>query len=182
VRVPDGAGLGTAKLTMSFDGWKDGRVASAAGTIRVEAALPKGMKDGVNPPSEAVKKDLDAFQGDWEVEWIEIDGKRTRWRKGVLAFRGTKRLTRKEGSDKYEAGGSFKIDPSCTPKTIDFMNPSAKSKDDRIEGIYQIQGDTMLWCVYTGEGVKNRPLEFRTKPGSKNMLVKLRRIKVKKGQ
>jgi hypothetical protein len=44
-----------------------------------------------------VKKDLDALRGEWEVDWIEVAGRRAERRKGVLAFRGKQRLTRKAG-------------------------------------------------------------------------------------
>jgi hypothetical protein len=35
VRVPDEVGTGVAKMTMSFDAWKEGRVAPATVDIRV---------------------------------------------------------------------------------------------------------------------------------------------------
>jgi hypothetical protein len=45
VRVPDDAGLGTAKLTLSFDDWKEGRVASATVEMPVvDAAVKKNTK------------------------------------------------------------------------------------------------------------------------------------------
>jgi uncharacterized protein (TIGR03067 family) len=128
------------------------------------------------PPAAPVKKGLDAFQGEWEVQWIEVEGTKHDWRKGVLAFRGKQRLSRKHDGKEYEKLGSIEIDPSCDPKVIDFHPAWAKNKDDRTEGIYKIDGDVMFWCVSIAEGEKNRPLEFRTKAGSKTMLVKLRRL------
>jgi uncharacterized protein (TIGR03067 family) len=132
---------------------------------------------GAAPPQAApLKKGLDAFQGEWRVEWIEVEGTRHDWRKGVLAFRGEQRLSRAQGGKEYEKIGSIEIDPSCDPKVIDFHPAWAKSKDDRTEGIYKIDGEVMFWCVSIAEGERNRPLEFRTKAGSKTMLVKLRRL------
>jgi uncharacterized protein (TIGR03067 family) len=128
---------------------------------------------GGHPRGDLVRKELDAFQGEWKVEWIELGGKRIEWRKSILAFRGKQRLTRQDEEIKYKDGGTLEIDPRCSPKTIDFING-----DDRKEGIYKIQGDTMLWCVYEGDG-KNRPLAFRTEPGSRTILIKLSRIKMK---
>jgi len=121
-----------------------------------------------------VKKGLDAFQGEWEVEWIETDGVRHEWRKGVLAFCGKQRLTRKYEEKEYKAGGSFEIDPACDPKVIDLING-----DDRKEGVYKIDGDKMYWCVYEGPG-KKRPVEFRAVAGSNTVLIKLTRLKAKK--
>jgi hypothetical protein len=45
VRVPDEAGLGKAKVTFSFDGWKDGRVAPSTIELPVVAA-PGKKADG----------------------------------------------------------------------------------------------------------------------------------------
>ena len=28
-------------------------------------------------------------------------------------------------------------------------------------GVYKIDGDTMEWCCYTEDGIKQRPTEFR---------------------
>jgi uncharacterized protein (TIGR03067 family) len=126
-----------------------------------------------DPSTDRVKEELKAFQGEWEVEWIETDGVRQEWRKGVLAFRGKQRLTRKYEEQEYKKGGSFEIDPAGDPKVIDLING-----DDRKEGIYKIDGDTMYWCVYEGPG-KQRPLEFRADAGSKNVLIRLTRFKAK---
>jgi hypothetical protein len=45
VRVPDEAGLGMAKVTLSFDSWKEGRVVPATVEMRVvDAESKKGTK------------------------------------------------------------------------------------------------------------------------------------------
>ena len=41
MRVPDDAGLGKAKVTFSFDAWKDGKVAPSTVELPVVAAKPK---------------------------------------------------------------------------------------------------------------------------------------------
>jgi hypothetical protein len=41
VRVPEEAGLGTAKITMSFPEWKEGQVAPATVEMRVVEAEPR---------------------------------------------------------------------------------------------------------------------------------------------
>jgi hypothetical protein len=45
VRVPDDAGLGKAKVTFSFDAWKDGRVAPSTIELPV-VAKPAKKADG----------------------------------------------------------------------------------------------------------------------------------------
>jgi hypothetical protein len=44
VRVPDEAGLGTAKVTYSFDSWKQGAVAPS--TIELPVVKPEPEKKG----------------------------------------------------------------------------------------------------------------------------------------
>jgi hypothetical protein len=44
VRVPDEAGLGKAKLTFSFDAWKEGKV--ARGTAELPVVRPQPPKKG----------------------------------------------------------------------------------------------------------------------------------------
>ena len=46
MRVPDEAGLGKAKVTFSFDGWKGGRVAPSTIELPVVAAKPEAKADG----------------------------------------------------------------------------------------------------------------------------------------
>jgi hypothetical protein len=41
VRVPEGAGLAKAKVTFSFDAWKEGRVAPSTVEIPVRKPEPK---------------------------------------------------------------------------------------------------------------------------------------------
>jgi hypothetical protein len=46
-----------------------------------------------------------------------------------------------------------------------------------MEGIYKIEGDTMVWCCYTGEGVKQRPQEFRAPRGWDGTVYHMTRVK-----
>jgi hypothetical protein len=43
VRVPEEAGLGKAKITLSFPDWKEGRVAPATYEVTVVDAEPKSV-------------------------------------------------------------------------------------------------------------------------------------------
>jgi hypothetical protein len=42
VRVPDEAGVGTAKVTFSFDAWKEGKVAPS--TVEIPVVKPEAAK------------------------------------------------------------------------------------------------------------------------------------------
>src|SRR5207244_11981360 len=60
--------------------------------------------------------------------------------------------------------GTFKIDVSKKPKTIDLIFTEGPEKGKTNYGIYELEGDTYKLCIDMGG--KNRPKEFGTKPGS----------------
>jgi uncharacterized protein (TIGR03067 family) len=78
-----------------------------------------------------------------------------------------------------KALASFELDPSTNPKTIDLksLQKDDGSKGEVSEGIYKIDGDTFVTCLYFGQGVKQRPLEFVTKAGSKLIIYGWKRAK-----
>ena len=66
--------------------------------------------------------------------------------------------------------GTYKLDTTTNPKTIDVVTELDTSK-----GIYRLEGDSLKICgVSTGE---DRPAEFTTKPGTKQVLFVLKRQK-----
>src|SRR6516162_5990320 len=122
---------------------------------------------------KAKAKDLAAFQGDWRVTWIEQDGEKTELDEdAVYTIKGNKWLKGKQ------AISSIVIDPSCTPKLLDLTRLIDDAKKGvKMEGIYKIDGDTMVWCCYTGEGTKQRPLEFRAPRGWDGTVYHMARVK-----
>ncbi len=125
----------------------------ALGPLATTGGAGKNSKD----------KDLAAMQGDWALAWLERRGEKIPIeRPAILTIRGKKYLYGKRELL------SLKIDPGFSPKLIDLtiLAPEDEAKGTTLEGIYKIEGDTMVWCFYAGEGVKQRPLEFRTAPGS----------------
>jgi uncharacterized protein (TIGR03067 family) len=59
--------------------------------------------------------------------------------------------------------GTFKLDPTKTPKSIDVTFPPAegKKKDQTLEGIYKFDGDTLEICFKSINGNGKRPNEFK---------------------
>jgi uncharacterized protein (TIGR03067 family) len=96
---------------------------------------------------DAGKKELQLFQGSWEPVFIRNpDGKEAgdEELKAIrLVVKGNEfTLTAKDMS----ISGTFAIDPSQTPKTIDFVLADRKSADEKFRGVYAIQGERRLSC------------------------------------
>lgn len=65
--------------------------------------------------------------------------------------------------------GTYKIDSTKSPKTIDFIVESGPDKGKTQLGIYEIKNDTLTFCV-TKAGSETRPDSFEAKTGSSQTL------------
>lgn len=104
-------------------------------------------------------KDLAVMQGEWKSVWVERDGDRvmvTRdWRHVI---RGNKFYS--NGSDK--PGFSLKVQPKFTPKLLDLtvLAEGVPDYGQTREGLYRIEGDTLLLCWSLKTGGRERPLSL----------------------
>ena len=125
----------------------------------------------------ADKKDKEKLQGTWTAVSSEKEGKEDAEAKGhVLIFEGDKFSVKKD--DKVIIRGTFKIDASKTPKTMDMKITEGpeKDKDKTAKSVYTLDGDDLTWCV-AEPGSDERPEKLATKEGDKHMLVKFKREK-----
>jgi uncharacterized protein (TIGR03067 family) len=89
------------------------------------------------------KKDKEKLQGTWTLTQIEIGGKKVDVPEGKgmqLVFSGDK-VTAKGGL-KGDEDGSYTIDASKKPKQITLMKKGGGA-DDTMQGIYEIEGNTL---------------------------------------
>ncbi len=120
-------------------------------------------------------KDLDKLQGTWVRVSVVRDGKEVpadQFKNSKLTIQGDK-YTLDEGKDKRS--GTFKVDASKTPHTLDIISDAGPNKGKTLKGIYKIEGDTFTYCV-AGPG-KDRPTEFSSKEGSGHTLLVNKREK-----
>lgn len=122
-----------------------------------------GAGDGASP-EDAVKKDLQQFQGTWQAVSIQrADGRQAskdEVQNTRLVVEGNKfTLTGKD----YTISGTFTINPAKTPKAIDVLLTATDGSESRFPGIYQIQGNTRKSC-FALPG-KERPTQFVTEKG-----------------
>jgi uncharacterized protein (TIGR03067 family) len=81
-------------------------------------------------------------------------------------------MTRGEAKPVYQA--TFQIDPTKSPKTIDYTQIiESKTQGRIIPGIYEIEGDTLRVCRTTGSNV--RPTEYSAAARSGHVLLVLKR-------
>lgn len=125
----------------------------------------------------ADKKDKEKLQGTWTAVSGEKEGKDDpEAKEHALVFEGDK-FTVKRG-DKVVVRGTFKIDASKSPKTMDIEISEGPEdvKGKTAKAIYALDGDGLAWCV-AEPGSGDRPEKLATKEGVKHMLVKLKREK-----
>jgi uncharacterized protein (TIGR03067 family) len=97
--------------------------------------------------ADVPKGDLQLFQGTWEPvfmknpEGVESGAEELKSVRLVVTGNDFTLMT-KEAS----ISGTFTIDPSKFPKTIDFRLAGNKPTDERFQGIYEIQGERRLSC------------------------------------
>jgi uncharacterized protein (TIGR03067 family) len=130
-------------------------------TLLLWAALLPNAADA--PATDSDAADLAKMQGDWMVASLTNDGIKLSNDEAQTLFRTVKgnRFTIFRFSKPLNQG-TFKIDATKKPKTIDSMGSKPNSKP--ILGIYEFNGDTLKICNAL-PGMP-RPTDFEAKPGS----------------
>ena len=141
--------------------------------------LAVGVLLAADAPKDDAQKDQEALQGTWRPVSSEQGGKdQTDEAKDHTLTFEKDTFTVKKG-DEVRIKGTFKVDPSKKPKTIDMTITEGRKEQDNgkeLHGIYELTKDGLKWC--TGEpGETDRPTEFATKEGAKHLLVSFQKEK-----
>ncbi len=139
--------------------------------------------EATGPPTKKAgkaKSDAEAILGDWEVASIEMEGKKQVGGAAARIMAKTWTFTAKslvihKGKEERESGSV--LHPGRKPKAIDVVprdGPPAE-KGTRFEQVYALDGDTLKICAGL-PGNTARPKEVATKPGSRTLLIVLRRL------
>ncbi len=125
------------------------------------------------PPGDAAKKELDRFQGTWQLLSAETNGEKAPEErvKQIRAVIEASKHTVYFGDKKVADGIPFQLDPTTNPKSVTDTLPDGST----IKGIYELDGDTLKSCV-AAPG-KDRPKEFTAKAGSGQTLRTFTRVK-----
>jgi uncharacterized protein (TIGR03067 family) len=121
------------------------------------------------------KDDQKKLQGKWILTSAVINGNEVPKDqvKGELVFKGDKYSYTSGDGQKGE--GTFKIDPSKKPRTMDAVPADGPVKGQTVEEIYEVDGDTLKLCLVAPGG--KRPTDFKAEAGSGRMLFTYKRAK-----
>jgi uncharacterized protein (TIGR03067 family) len=114
---------------------------------------------------DPASKQMAQLQGEWTMVSGEIDGQAL-----PAEFVKTGKRTATGDEVTIVIGGrvffkaKFSVDPTQTPKTIDYAMTEGPTKGKKQLGIYELKGDTVKFCFGAPGG--ERPKEFTTTPGS----------------
>jgi uncharacterized protein (TIGR03067 family) len=129
-------------------------------------------------PDDANKNDLDKMQGDWAALSMINDGARASDDEAQCLFRTVKGQNHTLYLfSKPLISGTFKIDATKNPKTIDVKTTKGLGQGTTILGIYKLEGDR--WSICNAGPGKERPKDFTATKGSGHTLVVWEREKKK---
>jgi uncharacterized protein (TIGR03067 family) len=133
-------------------------------------ALQGGEDAKEKAKKEAVQKELQRLEGTWQCRWVGRNGQKFEAQDDPIIIKGGKWFVGEK------AVASFTIDTTTSPKLID-LTDLLEAKGLKAEGIYKLDGDQFVICLHANEGVRQRPLEFVTEPGSEKFLFWFERVK-----
>jgi uncharacterized protein (TIGR03067 family) len=119
----------------------------------------------------------DPAAGKWVVESVTVNGKANNALKGAVREQadGKYTLTPTKDSPAKPTTGTYTIDATKSPITID-MKPTGGNYDGKtLLGIVKIEGDTLTACF--AEPGKDRPTKFESPEGGSTILVVHKKVK-----
>jgi uncharacterized protein (TIGR03067 family) len=136
-----------------------------------EPRTPRGPARAASPG--LTRSDLDKLAGTWRIEssaWNGVEDPEVA-KSVTILFRGDKFIVvDRDGNRQQE---TITLMPARNPKAIDC---TSKGSGQPAPGIYSLEGDTFKWCSAGGAN-KSRPTEFSSRPGSRQSLMVLRRVR-----
>ena len=124
------------------------------------------MKADAKPTPDPIAEEIKKLQGTWKQIACEKDGVADQVDEFGLEPKSTFTddtyvVTLTDGTIAIK--GTFKLDPTREPKTIDWMDTFGEDAGKTFPAIYSLEGDRLIFCA-ADEG-QERPTEFRTRLG-----------------
>ena len=112
--------------------------------------------------ADAIKAELKRFEGTWKFESMVFEGKavpKSSFKDSRMTCEGDRFTTK--GNESAE--GTFAVDPTARPKTIDIAIATKDGGSVKILGLYTLEGDTYTIC--SGYPGKPRPTDLAAGSG-----------------
>jgi len=148
-----------------------------AGVVTLLAAGLLLIGAGWLTADDKAEKDQEALQGMWQPETLNQAGQAApaEQLKEITFVIKDNTYSISMGGKELE-NGTFKLDSSKKPKTIDFEIQSGNDKGKKQSGIYELEGDTFKLCLaFPGES--DRPKELVAKADTKTIYSVFKRQK-----
>ncbi len=120
--------------------------------------------------ADPAKREMAALEGAYTMTSLEVEGQKVEGQRiegSELLIKEGKYIVTTRGN-KHET--LMDIDPAHKPKQIDMTFADGPNKDKTLQGIYEIDGDTLKVCRSINPDA-SRPKEFTTAPGTGLFLV-----------
>jgi uncharacterized protein (TIGR03067 family) len=131
---------------------------------------PVGKGGDADKPSKAL-------EGTWKASSLESDGQKVAGDDVPdlgLVIKGDGYKELQNGNETEE--GKIKLDPSKSPKALDFDIQTGNDQGKKQLGIYKVDGDTLTLCL-ARPGGDERPKEFAAPQGSSFTVIVFKRKK-----
>jgi uncharacterized protein (TIGR03067 family) len=114
------------------------------------------------PSPDAVRRELAQFEGEWTMMSAERDGQ-TPPKNLITSAKRTCRdnVTTVMVNGQLLMKATFTVDPTKSPKTIDYRVTEGRNQGTNQLGIYELDGDKMKICF--ADPGRQRPTDFNTK-------------------
>jgi len=124
------------------------------------------------PVPKGAEKPPPTIQGEWKVVEYLHNGKfgGTAGQNATFIFKDVKLAIHKRERPEIV---TYKLDPTATPATIDFV--SEKAPTEVVRGIYKLENDKLTICFPRGQG--DRPTKFESPEKGDITLFVLERVK-----
>jgi uncharacterized protein (TIGR03067 family) len=123
---------------------------------------------------DRVQREEEKLAGTWRVVSVEAGGEAVppaQFRGLKMTFKAGKFTAQKGQGDKQE--GTYKLDPSQSPRRIDISRKNGPKEGRDQLGIYSLAGNTLKICTFGS--AKARPDSFDTRDRPAATLMTLRR-------
>jgi len=124
-----------------------------------------------------LSKETENLAGLWQAVELEANGKResAEVAKGFRVLIEGDKIT--FNPDAENRPSRFILDPTNTPKSIDFIPQDGPANGQRLPvGIYSVEGDRLRLCIDKEVKTGRRPTVFETRPGDGLALMVLKRV------